>query len=128
MNAFLGSLVPHSEAVQSCYVGNNYLGISIKSCGGTYTHCEVIILINLFIYKMVIIFELLKQKELISLAGVESINKDCVNNCVESSTSVSGAKYIVKCCTTDNCNFSSNLKSNKIFVFFIGIITAKLFI
>ena len=73
-------------------------------------------------------FNFLKKKQLISGGGSEVVTKDCEDSCVEQNISQFGIKYITKCCTTDNCNFSSNLRSNKLFVFFIGIITAKFFL
>ena len=90
----LGLLVP-SEAVTSCYIGysTNGAGSFAKtSCRGTYNYCYKID------YKV---------------NGVSLVEKSCASICIPGSGTYNGYSADYYCCTTDNCNFSSTIASNK---------------
>lgn len=47
--------------------------------------------------------------------GSNAFSRGCMANCVQSNVDGLGVAVGTYCCTTDNCNFSSTLSSNKLF-------------
>ena len=96
-----GSLVPN-EAVTSCYQGTTISGIGVISqttCSGPYSYCS---------------------KSTYTSGGSPYIVKICSNACVEGTYS----SITYYCCSTDNCNLSATLASNR-FLIALSIVIAN---
>lgn len=54
--------------------------------------------------------DLFLKKVVASVAGITAVTRACVPSCVAVSVSGVGGTY---CCSTDGCNFSTTIVSNK---------------
>ena len=113
------SFLAIEAAVSSCY---DTSGSKVQCTDPANNYCSVSIkLDNQYIrFAKCLIYPLFKK--FCVLGG--SCTKGCAQTCSESNALGSG----YWCCQTDNCNFSANLSSNKIFLILSTILASILII